>query len=144
MPLWFVSHEPKSEERNYSLKKILILYPHFPPSNLAGVHRPRLFAQHLPSFGWEPVVLTVHEKYYEEALDPNLEKLLPPTLRIEKVNAFRVTRPRLIGDIGLRAFFQLYKRAKQIIRSEKIDFLYITIPSFYTCLLYTSPSPRDG
>ena len=47
------------------IKKILILYPHFPPSNLAGVHRPRLFAQHLPSFGWQPTILTVHEKYYE-------------------------------------------------------------------------------
>ena len=117
------------------MKKILILYPHFPPSNLAGVHRPRLFAQHLPSFGWEPVILTVHEKYYEEKLDRNLEKLLPPNLRIEKVNAFKVTKPRLIGDIGLRAFFQLYKKAKQLIRSEKIDFLYIPIPSFYCALL---------
>ncbi len=117
------------------MKKILILYPHFPPSNLAGVHRPRLFAQHLPLFGWEPVVLTVHEKYYEEAPDYNLEKLLPPTLRIEKVKAFRITKPRLIGDIGLRAFFQLYKKAKQLIQSEKIDFLFIPIPSFYCALL---------
>jgi hypothetical protein len=117
------------------LKTILILYPHFPPSNLAGVHRPRLFAQHLPKFGWQPVVLTVAEKYYEETLDHNLEKLLPPSLRIEKVSAFRITRPRLIGDIGLRAFFQLYRKAKQLIRTEKIDFLYIPIPSFYCALL---------
>ncbi len=117
------------------MKKILILYPHFPPSNLAGVHRARLFAQHLPSFGWEPIVLTVHQKYYEETLDINLEKLLPSTLRIEKVKAFKVTKPRLIGDIGLRAFFQLYKKAKQLINSEKVDFLYIPIPSFYCALL---------
>ena len=68
------------------MKKILILYPHFPPSNLAGVHRPRLFAQHLPEFGWEPVILTVDEKYYEEAPDLNLVKLSPDNLRIEKVN----------------------------------------------------------
>ena len=50
-------------------KTILIIYPHFPPSNLAGVHRPRLFAQHLPFFGWTPVVLTVHENYFEEMPD---------------------------------------------------------------------------
>ena len=111
------------------------MYPHFPPSNLAGVHRPRLFAQHLPSFGWEPIILTVHEKHYEEFLDPNLERLLPVTLRIEKVNAFRVTKPRFIGDIGLRAFFQLYKKAKNLILTEKIDFLLIPIPSFYCALL---------
>src|SRR6185437_9373210 len=117
------------------LKKILILYPHFPPSNLAGVHRPRLFAQHLPEFGWEPTILTVHEKFYEENPDWNLVKLLPENLRIEKVSAFKITKPRLLGDIGLRAFFQLYKKANQLIKKEKFDFLYIPIPSFYCALL---------
>ncbi|WP_297816365.1 hypothetical protein [Segetibacter sp.] len=117
------------------MKTILIISPHFPPSNLAAVHRSRLFAQHLPSFGWKPVILTVDEKYYEEKLDWNLQKLLPEDLRIEKVKAFKTTKPRLIGDIGLRAFFQLYKKAKKLIKEEKIDFLYIPIPSFYVALL---------
>ena len=117
------------------MKKILIIYPHFPPSNLAGVHRPRLFAQHLKSFGWEPVILTVHEKHYEESLDWNLHKLLPNDLRVEKVDAYKITSPRLIGDIGLRGFFQLRKRALELLRSEKFDFVYIPIPSFYVALL---------
>ena len=80
-------------------------------------------------------MLTVHENYYEEMPDWNLVKLLPSELRIEKVNAFKNGKFRMIGDIGIRAFFQLYKRAKQIIQSEKIDFLYIPIPSFYCALL---------
>jgi hypothetical protein len=117
------------------LKKILIISPHFPPSNLAAVHRSRLFAQHLPAFGWEPIILTVDEKYYEEKLDENLVKLLPQQLRIEKAKAFGITRPRLIGDIGLRGFVQLYKKAKKLIKAEAIDFLYIPIPSFYAALL---------
>ena len=101
------------------MKKILIIYPHFPPSNLAGVHRARLFAQHLPTFGWEQVILTVHEAFYEEELDWNLHQLLTPALRIEKVNAF----------------YQLYNKAKQLIEAEAFDFLYIPIPSFYCALL---------
>jgi len=117
------------------LKKILIINPHFPPSNLASVHRPRLFAQHLKSFGWEPVMLTVHEKHYEESLDWNLHKLLPKDLRIEKVDAFNITKPRLIGDIGLRSFFQLRKRALELLKTEKFDFVYIPIPSFYVALI---------
>lgn len=117
------------------MKKILIISPHFPPSNLAAVHRSRLFAQHLPEFGWQPVILTVHENFYEETLDPNLQKLLPGDLSIMKVNAFKATKPRLVGDIGLRAFFQLYAKAKKIIKEEAIDFLYIPIPSFYCALL---------
>jgi glycosyltransferase involved in cell wall biosynthesis len=115
------------------LKKILIIYPHFPPSNLAGVHRARLFAQHLPSFGWEPTILTVHENFYEESLDFNLEKLLPKKLNIIKVNAFGRIGP--IGDIGIRAFVQLYKKAKQILKENHYDFVYIPIPSFYCALL---------
>ncbi|MBX2931845.1 MAG: hypothetical protein KF781_07870 [Chitinophagaceae bacterium] len=117
------------------MKKILIISPHFPPSNLAAVHRSRLFAQHLPEFAWQPIILTVHENFYEEKLDWDLHKLLPKDLQIEKSSAFKVTKPRLIGDIGLRAFFQLYKKAKAIIQKEQIDFLYIPIPSFYVALL---------
>lgn len=117
------------------MKKILIISPHYPPSNLAAVHRSRLFAQHLPSFGWEPIILAVHEDYYEETLDWNLHKLIPEGQRVEKVKAFKVTKPRLIGDIGLRGFFQLRKKAVEIIQQEKIDFVYIPIPSFYVSLI---------
>ena len=91
------------------MKKIIIISPHFPPSNLAAVHRSRLFAQHLPAFGWEPIIVTVHEKYYEEELDYNLEKLLPKNLRIAKTNAIPTKPLRLIGDIGIRGFYQIYK-----------------------------------
>src|SRR5258708_3390682 len=116
-------------------QRILIISPHFPPSNLAAVHRSRLFAQHLPAFGWEPIILTVDEQYYEEQLDWNLVRLLPPALRIEKARAFQVKKIRLVGDIGLRAFFQLYRKARTLIKQQGIDFLYIPIPSFYTALL---------
>jgi hypothetical protein len=77
----------------------------------------------------------VDEKYYEFDLDWNLHKLLPEKQRIEKVKAFHVTKPRLIGDIGLRSFYFLRKKALQLIRNEKIDFVYIPIPSFYVSLL---------
>jgi hypothetical protein len=99
------------------------------------VHRSRLFAQHLPSFEWQPIILTVHEKHYEEMPDWKLHQLLPDGQRIEKVAAFPLTKPRLIGDLGLRAFFHLRKRALELIREEDIAFVYITIPSFYVAML---------
>jgi hypothetical protein len=117
------------------LKKILILYPHYPPSNLVGVHRIRLFVQHLEKFNWQPTILTVHENFYEENLDYNLEKLHNPKVEIVKVTAFKTTNPRLIGDIGLRAFFQLYRKAKALIKENNYDFLLCSIPSFYCALL---------
>ena len=81
------------------------------------------------------MILTVHEKYYEESLDWNLHKLLPDDLRVEKVDALKITKPRMIGDIGLRAFFQLRKRALQLLKTENFDFVYIPIPSFYVALI---------
>jgi hypothetical protein len=102
---------------------------------LAAVHRSRLFAQHLPSFDWEPVILTVDEKYYEEKFDWNLFKLLPINQRIEKVKSFPITKPRLIGDLGLRGFFQLRKKALELVINQKVDFVYIPIPSFYVSLI---------
>jgi hypothetical protein len=126
------------------LKKILIISPHYPPSNLAAVHRTRLFAQHLPSFGWEPIILSVDERDYEENLDWNLHALLPYGQRIEKVRAFPVSKPRLIGDIGLRAFFQLRSKALNIVQKENIKFVYIPIPSFYTSLIGTYLNRKTG
>lgn len=126
------------------MKKILIISPHYPPSNLAAVHRTRLFAQHLPSFGWEPIILCVNENDYEEELDWNLHSLLPKEQRIEKVRAFPVTNPRFIGDIGLRAYFKLRRRALVLVLKEKIDFVYIPIPSFYVSLIGAYLNRKTG
>lgn len=121
-------------EEKKCMKKAIIISPHFPPSNLTAVHRARFFAQHLPAFNWEPIILTVHEDYYEEELDENLARLVPSRVRVEKVKAIKVGKPRLIGDVGLRAFRSMFLRAKKIIKEEKIDFVYIIIPSFYGAL----------
>jgi hypothetical protein len=117
------------------MKNILIIYPHWPPSNLAGVHRARLIANYLPDFGWQPIVLTVKPEFYEEPLDLDIEKTVSNKVIVHKVNAFPIFKIRIIGDIGLRAFFQLRKGALKIIKETKIDFIWIPIPSFYTALL---------
>lgn len=117
------------------MKRVLIITSHYPPSNLTGVHRSRLLAKYLAYFDWNHIVLTIDEAYYEEKLDLNLAALIPACQNIERVNAFAVSKPRLIGDLGLRAFFQLSRRASEIISSTQIDFVYIIIPSFYLSLL---------
>ena len=37
------------------MKTVLIIYPHWPPSNLVGVHRVRLIANHLHAQDWHPL-----------------------------------------------------------------------------------------
>ena len=54
----------------------LIVSPHFPPSTLAGVHRARHLAKHLPAHGWEPVVIAVDPAQHVEAKDPKQRRLV--------------------------------------------------------------------
>ena len=112
-------------------RRVIIIAPHFPPSNLAGVHRSRLLAMHLPEFGWEPIILTVHHDFYEEKLDWHLAELVPPALRVERVRALRTRPIRLVGDIGIRGFIPLVLKTLELIDREQPDFLLITVPSFF-------------
>jgi hypothetical protein len=118
-----------------SKKRLAIVAGHFPPSNLAGVHRARLWAHHLPDFGWEPIIVTAHWKYYEEQLDPALSTLVDPKLRIIRTKAISTSPIRLVGDIGLRAFYWHFKALDELIVRDEIDFVHITIPSNYSSLL---------
>jgi hypothetical protein len=117
------------------MKKILIVAPQFPPSNLAAGHRTRLFVHHLSEFGWEPIVLTVQPEYYEDDLDWNLTHLVPDDVRVERVPALPTEPVRLVGNIGIRSFVPMLRRILQLERREEIDFLYIPIPPHFSALL---------
>jgi hypothetical protein len=117
------------------LKTVLIIYPHWVPANLAGVQRPRLIGNYLKQFGWKPLLLTVDSKYYEETLDPLMEKTVSKDIEVVYTKAYNVTKPRLVGDIGLRAFPFLKREALKICSERQIDFIWIPIPSFYTAIL---------
>ena len=106
------------------MKTILILYPHWPPSNLVGMHRVRLIANRLSSCGWHPIVLTVQPDFYEEKPEPELEQMVHPAVEVIRVAAcpvLRILGKRILGDIGLRAFPYLYEQALQLIQTRNID-----------------------
>jgi hypothetical protein len=84
-------------------RRVVLVAPEFPPSNSAGAHRPRLFAKHLPAFGWTPTVLTVRPEQIEGPVDPMLERLLDPALTIVRTAAIPIKPLRIIGDLGLRS-----------------------------------------
>lgn len=120
------------------MKTVLIIYPHWPPSNLVGVHRVRLIANHLSSQGWHPVVLTVHQKHYEETCIPELESLVDDSVEVIKTDAKDVIwlfGMRLIGDIGLRGWKGLKSTAKAILENRTVDFIWFSMPSWYPPLM---------
>ena len=120
------------------MRRCLIVSPHFPPSTVAGVHRARHLAKHLPAYGWEPVVITVDPVQHVEAQDPGLRGLVPADLRIIETGALsaRWTAPLgLKGEIGLRGFWHLRRAIAREIRQTRPDAVLITGSPFYPLLL---------
>jgi hypothetical protein len=127
-------------------RRVLLLSPHFPPSTLAGVHRARHLAKHLPAAGWQPTVLCVDEAHHTERLDPELARLLPRDLDVVKTGAWPPGLMRLagIGDIGLRAYRHLGAALAETVKSRRIDVVFITGSPYYPMLLARIVKKRFG
>ena len=130
------------------MKKVLLIGSHFPPSNLASVHRVRLFEGNLRTFGWEPTVLAVHYEDYMEELDWDLAKLIPESARVEWVRAaiptLDVGSTRLVGDVTLRSYRPLVRHATELVEREGFDFVHAFIPSFYGALVARAVHDQTG
>lgn len=127
------------------MKKLLIIYPNWIPSNAVGVQRVRLIVNFLEDFGWVPIIITVSSEYYEEEISWDLKNLVRLGLKVEYVKAEKQRKLfRIYGDIALRAFFNLRKRATEIVKSEKIDYIWAPIPPFYTALIANQVHKATG
>src|SRR5258705_1037652 len=112
------------------MKTVLILGADFSPSSLPPATRIRFFAKHLPAFGWDPVVLTTKPEYYESAIDPENEQLLPDWLEVVRSRALSASLMRKIGigDIGMRTLLHHWRALSQLHKEKKIDLVFIPVP----------------
>jgi hypothetical protein len=111
------------------MRRLALVSGHFAPSNLVGAHRARLWSHHLPEFGWEPIVVTGDPARYEERPDPDLERLVAPGLKVIHAPTLPTRPVRLVGDIGVRAFWGCYRVLARLAARREIDFVLVTIPS---------------
>ncbi len=85
------------------MKRVLMIAYHFPPfAGSSGVQRCLRFAQHLPTFGWEPLVLTAHPRAYEQVAD-DLQAQVPSGLVVRRAQAFDAARHFALGGRYPRA-----------------------------------------
>ena len=69
------------------MKRVLMVAYHFPPlAGSSGIQRTLRFVQHLPAFGWEPIVLTAHPRAYERTSD-DLLRDVPAGVHVERAFA---------------------------------------------------------
>jgi hypothetical protein len=74
------------------LKRVLMVAYHFPPMNVSsGIQRTLRFAQYLPEFNWEPLVLTAHSRAYADISAASLAEV-PPDLHVRRAFALDTAR----------------------------------------------------
>lgn len=120
------------------MKSALIVSPHFPPSTLAGVHRARHLANHLPDHGWSPTVVCVDPRYHTEKLDPDLARMAQRPIDLVQTPALpaALTRPfGVAGDIGLRGYFHLRQAVARLCRTRRPQAVLITGSPYYPMLM---------
>ena len=114
------------------MKKILIISPHYPPINAADIHRVRQSLPYFELYGYQPTVLTVVPEDVEMPQDSFLEQTIPVDITVHKVKAYstRYTRKFGLGNLGIRAFYQLYKKGNELLESGNFDLVYFSTTVF--------------
>ena len=119
------------------MKRVAIVGADFAPSSYPPSLRIRFFAQHLPEFGYEPIIVTTHPKYYQWSVDEENNNLVPDTLTVIRTAAMKekYTRPFGIGDVGMRSMGRHWRTISRLCRQKRIDLLYIPVPPYVPMVL---------
>jgi hypothetical protein len=129
------------------MKRVLIISPNFPPINAADMHRVRQSLPYFSELGWEPVILTVDEKYIEVySTDPLLLHTVPADIEIHKVAAWDVARTRKfgLGALGLRSYTHLKRKGSELLKKRHFDLVYFSTTAFHVMALGPYWNKRFG
>ena len=128
------------------LKKVLIISPHFPPSNAADMQRVRMSLPYFKQFGWEATVVAVDERYAHMVQDDLLVESIPADMKIYKVKALSrsLTSKIGLGSLALRSFWHYRKKVNEILKKEPYDLIYFSTTQFPLCILGTYWKKRFG
>jgi len=119
-------------------KRVLMIAYHFPPvRGSSGVQRTLRFAQHLPKFGWDPIVLTITPGAYAESGESRGNEV-PEQLEVHR--AFGLDAARQLGFAGRYPGFLTVPdrwrtwqywavpKGKALLRDRSIDAIWSTFP----------------
>lgn len=120
------------------MRRVLMVAFHFPPlSGSSGMQRTLRFAQHLPRFGWEPLVLTAKPMAYPQTRDDLLADI-PPGMVVKRAWAFDCARhfsifgryPAAWARPDRWASWRLdaVRMGLQMIRDYRVDAIWSTYP----------------
>jgi glycosyltransferase involved in cell wall biosynthesis len=120
------------------LPRVLMIAYHFPPlSGSSGIQRTLRFAQHLPAFGWQPLVLTAAPRAYERT-STDLNADIPAGTLVRRAFALDTARHlairgRYVGamarpDRWVSWRFDAVRQGLQMVREFKPQLIWSTYP----------------
>jgi hypothetical protein len=116
------------------LRRVLIISPHWPPTNAPDMQRARMSLPYYRAGGWEPVVLAVGDRWQDGMREPELLKTIPGDVAVHFARALPLKWTRFFGirNIGIRAWIFLFLKGARIIRESRIDLVFFTNTQFVT------------
>jgi len=110
------------------MKRVLIVSPHFPPSNAADMHRVRMVLPFLRDNGWEAEVLAVEAGAVAAPRDTWLEGGLPDHVPVHRVNALGLAWSCIpgLGTLGWRAFPAILRYGEKLLYKKRFDLVYFS------------------
>ncbi|WP_428328405.1 glycosyltransferase [Mucilaginibacter sp.] len=129
-----------------SIKKVLIISPHFAPSNAADMHRIRTSLPYFKEFGWEAEVVCVEDKYSEIVKDELLLQSVPADIKFHYVGALskKLTSKLGLGSLALRSLPYYRKKINELLKKDKYDLIYFSTTQFPLCILGAYWKKRFG
>ncbi|MEP7246630.1 MAG: glycosyltransferase [Gammaproteobacteria bacterium] len=119
-------------------RTVLLIAYHFPPlRGSSGLQRTLRFAQHLPKFGWRPIVLSIDPRAYEESAQIAGNEV-PADLTVHRAFGFNTATqlslfgryPKVLALPDRWSTWRLWAvpKALRIIRSEGVSAIWSTFP----------------
>jgi glycosyltransferase involved in cell wall biosynthesis len=135
-------------------RRILMVAYHFPPlAGSSGIQRTLRFVQHLPAFGWQPIVLSAHPRAYEKT-SADLLGDVPASVPVHRAFALDTARHLAIGGRYVAAMARPDRWASwqigavwqglRLIRRYKPDIIWSTYPIATAHLIGAELSRRSG
>lgn len=119
-------------------KKLLMIAYHFPPmAGSSGIQRTLRFVQHLPAFGWEPIVLSIDPRAYERT-SSDLMSDIPSGTIVTRAFGLDTARHlsiagRYVGSMArpdrwVSWQFDAVRRGRELIEKHKPAAIWSTYP----------------
>ena len=119
------------------MRRVLIVSPHFPPTNAPDCQRVRMSLPYFRENGWKPVVLAVDAAGVAGPQDPLLASTVPGDIAIHRVGAMPDWWMRRVGvgNIAYRAWSRLKAAGDRLLREGNFELVYFSTTQFVATAL---------